>query len=78
MYSDLIFDFDGTLSDTYPVATKALLEILKENGIDESFDVAYAKLKISYGHAVGSYCLPFSKEEARRVPVVCRIMRQAL
>lgn len=66
MFSDLIFDFDGTLSDTYPVVTKALLAMLAEQGIDESFDGAYAKLKVSYGHAVSCYQWPFSADEARK------------
>ena len=55
MYEHLIYDFDGTLSDTYPVATKALLDLLRERGLEEEYDTAYAKLKISFRHAVRSY-----------------------
>ncbi len=55
MIKDLIYDFDGTLSDTYPVVTRVLLDILKEHGIDEDFDRAYGYLKISYGYAADQY-----------------------
>ena len=55
MYKHLIYDFDGTLSDTYPVATEALLEILRERGVEEDYDAAYAKLKVSFRHAIRTY-----------------------
>ena len=55
MYSDLIYDFDGTLSDTYPVVTEEFLRILREHGIREEYDRAYAYLKRSYGYAVKQY-----------------------
>ena len=55
MYQDLIYDFDGTLSDTYPVVTHVLLDILREHGVAEDFDRAYAYLKQSYGVAVRQY-----------------------
>ena len=55
MIKDLIYDFDGTLSDTYPVVTRILLDILNEHGVREDFDRAYGYLKISYGYAVKKY-----------------------
>lgn len=55
MIKDLIYDFDGTLSDTYPVVTRVLLNILKEHGIDEDFDRAYGYLKVNYGYAADQY-----------------------
>ena len=55
MYKHLIYDFDGTLSDTYPVAAEALLELLRERGVQEDYDAAYAKLKVSFRHAIRSY-----------------------
>ena len=55
MIKDLIYDFDGTLSDTYPIVTKVLLGILREHGVSESFDRAYAFLKKSYGYAIRQY-----------------------
>ena len=55
MIDTLIYDFDGTLSDTYPVVTRALLRILKEHEIEESYEQAYAYLKISYRYAMEQY-----------------------
>lgn len=55
MITDLIFDFDGTLSDTYPVVTNVLLGILAEHGIQEDYERAYANLKISYRYAREQY-----------------------
>jgi HAD superfamily hydrolase (TIGR01549 family) len=66
MYSDLIFDFDGTLSDTYPVVTEAFLQMLAENGIHEEYDVAYARLKKSYGYAISCYEWPFPPKEVAK------------
>ncbi len=52
MIKDLIYDFDGTLSDTYPVVTRVFLDILREQGAAEDYDTAYADLKVSFGHAI--------------------------
>ena len=63
MIKDLIYDFDGTLSDTYPVVTEELLHILREHGVHEEFDRAYALLKVSYGYAARRYDLSISAKE---------------
>ena len=55
MIRDLIYDFDGTLSDTYPVLTNTLLEILREHGIEEDYKRAYANFKISVGYTLEKY-----------------------
>lgn len=55
MIQDLIYDFDGTLSDTYPVLTKVLLEILHEHGIEEDYEKAYANFKVSVGYTLQQY-----------------------
>lgn len=55
MYDFIIYDFDGTLSDSYPVYTDALLGLLGRYGIHEDWDRAYALLKVSVGHALGHY-----------------------
>lgn len=55
MIQDLIYDFDGTLSDTYPVLTKVLLDILREHGIEEDYARAYANFKISVGYTLEKY-----------------------
>ncbi len=57
MYDYLIFDFDGTISDTYPVFSKALLELLARKGIKGDYYTAYCQLKISVGYALKQYNL---------------------
>ena len=55
MYSYLMWDFDGTLFDTYPVMGKAFQETLAEAGFDESVEDVMAKMKVSMSHAVAYY-----------------------
>lgn len=57
-YKYLIYDFDGTISDTYPCVADALLDVLAEYGFQDSYDSAYAKLKISFGYALSRYDFP--------------------
>lgn len=55
MFDELIYDFDGTLFDTYPVFTEALLIFLERHGIRSDYDTAYARLKVTVGYALRSY-----------------------
>lgn len=55
MFTDIIFDFDGTISDTYPVYAEALLKILESHGLCDTYDSVMAKLKVSVGYALQSY-----------------------
>ena len=55
MYTDYIYDFDGTIADSYPLYTETMLEILKRHGLDDTYESAYARLKISIGNAIRSY-----------------------
>lgn len=55
MFDELIYDFDGTLFDTYPVFAEALLIFLERHGIKSDYDTAYARLKVTVGHALHSY-----------------------
>ena len=55
MYTDLIYDFDGTLFDTYPVFTEALLIFLERHGIVSDYETAYKRLKVTVGYALRSY-----------------------
>lgn len=55
MYTDLIYDFDGTLFDTYPVFTEALLILLERHGIASDYETAYKRLKVTVGYALKSY-----------------------
>ena len=54
-YKHLIYDFDGTLSDTYPCFTEAVLQLLKAHGLSDSYESVYANLKVSVGHAIKCY-----------------------
>ena len=51
-YKHIIWDFDGTLFDTYPAMAKAAQLALKELGYDESVERVMAEMKISMGHAM--------------------------
>ncbi|MFU0800320.1 MAG: HAD-IA family hydrolase [Xylanivirga thermophila] len=51
MFTDIIWDFDGTLFDTYPPMTEAFYKALKEYGIEEDKEEILRKLKISVGNA---------------------------
>jgi HAD superfamily hydrolase (TIGR01549 family) len=50
MYKHIIWDFDGTLFDSYPVMVKAALTVLEEQGIYESYDKIMSLMKISFTH----------------------------
>ena len=55
MYRHVIWDFDGTLFDTYPSMTQAMTGALKMRGISEPADEIYSLLKITTGHAKKHY-----------------------
>lgn len=55
MYDYLIFDFDGTISDTYPVYARAMLNFLNARGVSADYDELYADFKVSLGHAYVKY-----------------------
>ena len=78
MYDYLIYDFDGTLSDTYPVFTAALLEQTKRHGIDTDYETAYKLLKQSTTVALKYYDFKVSSIDARREfeEIYCMIARK--
>lgn len=55
MYRNFVYDFDGTLSDTYPIFTETLMEVLHRHGLSDSYENVYALLKISVGAAIKHY-----------------------
>ncbi len=65
-YKHLIYDFDGTLSDTYPCFTEAVLQTLKDFGLSDSYENVYAKLKVSVGHTMNSYDFGIDAAAARK------------
>ncbi|EOP72585.1 HAD hydrolase, family IA [Bacillus cereus VDM006] len=57
---NILWDFDGTLFDTYPTYTKILSQVLGDT-VDKQ--EIYEKLKISYSHAIDYYNISSNKEE---------------
>lgn len=55
MFRHIIWDFDGTLFDTYPCTTMALSAALKKRGISVPDNELYSLLKQTVGTAL-SYC----------------------
>lgn len=49
---DLIWDFDGTLFDTYPAVVKAFQEALKDYSISETDESILSYMKISESYAI--------------------------
>lgn len=55
MYKNLIFDYDGTVGDSYPFFNDALQQALKAHGIEVDPDETMRQLKVSVGYAVRLY-----------------------
>lgn len=65
-YKHLIYDFDGTLSDTYPCFTETVLVLIKKYGISDTYENVYSNLKVNVGYALKQYDLGKDNAEARR------------
>lgn len=50
MFTHIVWDFDGTLFDTYPMLTNAMLVALSEFGIVESEENILRLMKVSMSH----------------------------
>ena len=61
---NILWDFDGTLFDTYPVYTKLLSEILGDT-VDKQ--EIYKNLKTSYSHAIQYYNISCEQEEQIKI-----------
>ena len=55
MYKHIIWDFDGTLFDTYPVMAGTFKETLEKDGIDEPLEEIMKHMKVSMTHAFNHY-----------------------
>ncbi|WEG13530.1 HAD-IA family hydrolase [Pullulanibacillus sp. KACC 23026] len=55
MYKHIIWDFDGTLFDAYPVMGKAFQVTLRGRGIEEPLDAIMKQMRVSMGHALKHY-----------------------
>ncbi len=52
---EIFWDFDGTLFDTYPRITRAFMRGLEDAGITTTYETAFARVKVSLGHAARLY-----------------------
>lgn len=66
MFRHIIWDFDGTLFDTYPCTTMALSAALKERGISVPDNELYSLLKQTVGTALNYYQEKYSLDETLR------------
>ena len=66
MYTDFIYDFDGTISDSYPIFTRALLNVMKRHGIEDRYETVLQRLKVTMKHAIECYPFEISAEEVVR------------
>lgn len=64
---NILWDFDGTLFDTYPVYTKILSQVLGEEISEEEI---YTNLKVSFSHAIDYYKI--SKKQLSEIDVLER------
>ena len=54
-YTDVAWDFDGTLADSYPNSVRALGEVLRSFGFEESDEDLRAQLIVTSRHAMRYY-----------------------
>jgi beta-phosphoglucomutase len=68
MIRTILFDLDGTLIDSEPVALKAIMECTKDWGVpvtyEDAVSVAGKKWDVAFDLIYQKYTLPFSKIEA--------------
>jgi len=55
LYKHIIWDFDGTLFDTYPVMGNIFKNMLEEEGIEEPLDDILKHMKVSMSYALQHY-----------------------
>lgn len=55
MYKHIVWDFDGTLFDSYPVMGFAFQKALEEEGIIENLDEIMRHMKVTMQHAIEIY-----------------------
>lgn len=60
MFKHFIWDFDGTLYDTYPVSVVALRHALNDYGVDDTPDHILSLMKITLTYAVDYYLKNYS------------------
>lgn len=63
MFTDIIWDFDGTLFDTYPLMVSAFKRALKDYGIEEKEENILQFMKVSQSDAVSHYLNTYSLDK---------------
>ncbi len=63
MYKHIIWDFDGTLFDTYEVMGKALQLSFRKIGVDESLEDIIRLMKVSISEALQYYTRQYQIDE---------------
>ena len=70
MYKNILWDFDGTLFDTYPALARALQEALKLHGVFVDYREVYDRMRVTVGAALSyyekEYALPAEYRETYR------------
>ena len=54
-YKHIIWDFDGTLFDTYPVMARAFCETLQAAGVPSDYQTVHDEMKIAISETVRAY-----------------------
>lgn len=55
MFKHVIWDFDGTLFDTYPVMAKIFKDLLEKENIEEPIDEIVKKMQVSMAFTLNYY-----------------------
>lgn len=67
MFDSIIYDFDGTLCDTYPIFTNITLELLHKYGFDDDRERVLKNLKLNVGYALRQYHWEVGMEELQQM-----------
>ena len=63
MYTDFVYDFDGTLSDSYPIFVESFLELLHRHGMEDTAEHVLALLKTTVQQTIEYYPFHATLEE---------------
>ena len=55
MYKHILWDFDGTLFDTYPALARALHQALEIHGVSADVQEIYGRMRVTVGAALSYY-----------------------
>ena len=63
-YTDLIYDFDGTIADSYPIFTESFVRLVAARGVTADYDRVMSLLKVSVSKASNAFVEPESDRNA--------------